>query len=222
MMRSREETRMPSLEPFAEGGVRGFLHRPQGAAGRGLVLTHGAGGNCRAPLLIAAAEAFSAAGLAVLRCDLPFRQRRPSGPPSPSGAAADRAGLKGAVVALRGIVAGPVSLGGQSYGGRQATMLAADEPELAAALLLFSYPLHPPGKPERLRIEHFPRLRVPALFVQGTADSFGSIAEMSAAIAVIPAATQLMPIDGAGHDLRRGRFDLATVAAAFLTLAPEP
>ena len=65
MMRSREETRMPSLEPFAEGGVRGFLHRPQGAAGRGLVLTHGAGGNCRAPLLIAAAEAFSAAGLAV-------------------------------------------------------------------------------------------------------------------------------------------------------------
>ena len=123
---------------------------------------------------------------------------------------------------MRGIVAGPVSLGGQSYGGRQATMLAADEPELAAALLLFSYPLHPPGKPERLRIEHFPRLRVPALFVQGTADSFGSIAEMSAAIAVIPAATQLMPIDGAGHDLRRGRFDLAAVAAAFLTLAPEP
>src|SRR5437867_4862820 len=117
---------MTSFVPFENGGVRGFLHRPEGAAERGLVLTHGAGGNCRAPLLVAAAEAFSAAGLAVLRCDLPFRQRRPHGPPSPSGAAADRAGLKEAALALRGIIAGPVALGGQSYGGRQATMLAAD------------------------------------------------------------------------------------------------
>src|SRR6266496_6022115 len=191
---------MTSFVPFENGGVRGFLHRPEGAAERGLVLTHGAGGNCRAPLLVAAAEAFSAAGLAVLRCDLPFRQRRPHGPPSPSGAAADRAGLKEAALALRGIIAGPVALGGQSYGGRQATMLAADEPEVAAALILFSYPLHPPGKPDRLRTEHFPRLCVPALFVQGTADPFGSIAEMSAAIAAIPAATKLVPIDGAGHD----------------------
>lgn len=213
---------MTEAAPFAEGNVRGFLHRPAGAPRHGLVLTHGAGGNCRAPLLVAAAEAFSAAGLAVLRCDLPFRQRRPSGPPSPSGAAADRAGLRGAVLALRGIIAGPVALGGQSYGGRQATMLAADEPELAAALILFSYPLHPPGKPERLRTEHFPRLRVPALFVQGTADPFGSIAEVSAAIAAIPAATRLMPIDGAGHDLRRSRFDLAAIVAAFLVLAPGP
>jgi predicted alpha/beta-hydrolase family hydrolase len=212
---------MAEAVPFAEGSVRGFLHRPAGAARHGLVLTHGAGGNCRAPLLVAAAEAFSAAGLAVLRCDLPFRQRRPSGPPSPSGAAADRAGLREAALALRGIVGSPVSLGGQSYGGRQATMLAADEPELAAALLLFSYPLHPPGKPDRLRTEHFPRLRAPALFVQGTADPFGSIAEVSAAIAAIPAATQLLPIDGAGHDLRRGRFDLAAVVAAFLVLAGD-
>src|SRR5438132_2017918 len=131
---------MPSV-PFGQGGVRGFLHRPEGAARQGLVLTHGAGGNCRAPLLVAAAEAFSAVGLAVLRCDLPFRQRRPSGPPSPSGAAADRAGLKEAVLALRGIAAGGVSLGGQSYGGRQATMLAAEEAELTAGLILFSYPL---------------------------------------------------------------------------------
>jgi predicted alpha/beta-hydrolase family hydrolase len=210
---------MASVVPFAEAGVRGFLLRPESAAERGLVLTHGAGGNCRAPLLVAAAEAFSDAGLAVLRCDLPFRQRRPHGPPSPSGAAADRTGLREAVVAMRGIVPASVSLGGQSYGGRQATMLAADEPELAAALLLFSYPLHPPGKPDRLRTEHFPRLRVPALFVQGTADPFGSIAEVSAAIAAIPASTRLLPIDGAGHDLRRGRLDLAAIAAAFLALA---
>src|SRR4029077_11310517 len=119
------------------------------AAGGGLVRTQGAGGNCRAPLLVAAAQAFSAAGLAVLRCDLPFRQRRPSGPPSPAGAAADRAGLQEAVTAMRGIVPGRIFLGGQSYGGRQATLLAADEPDLVSALLLFSYPLHPPRKHDR-------------------------------------------------------------------------
>ena len=204
---------------FEDGGVRGFLHRPQSADGPGLVLTHGAGGDCRMPLLVAAAEAFVAAGMTVLRCDLPFRQRRPKGPPSPSGAATDRAGLREAAAALRRAVAGPIFLGGQSYGGRQATMLAAEEPGVADALLLFSYPLHPPGKPERLRTEHFPRLAVPALFVSGTADPFGAPDELRAAVGLIPAPTQIIVVDGAGHDLRRGRFDLAAVAAALLELA---
>jgi predicted alpha/beta-hydrolase family hydrolase len=165
---------------------------------------------------VIAAEAFSAAGLNVLRIDLPFRQRRPKGPPSPAGAAADRAGLREAVHALRAIAAGPIILGGQSYGGRQATMLAADEPDVAAGLLLFSYPLHPPGKPDRLRTEHFPRLRIPCTFVQGTADPFGSIAELQSAIAAIPALTTLIPIDGAGHDLRRGRFDLTPLVSSLV------
>jgi uncharacterized protein len=203
---------------FAAAGVSGFLHEPQAPGVGGLVLTHGAGGNCRAPLLVAAAEQFAAAGLLVLRIDLPFRQRRPSGPPSPSGAAADRAGLKEAVAVLRDRLPGPIMLGGQSYGGRQATMLAADEPGLVAALLLFSYPLHPPGKPERLRTEHFPRIGVPSLFVQGTADPFGTLPELQLAVAAIPAPTRVMPVEGAGHDLRRGRFDIAAVVTAALDL----
>ena len=206
---------MGEFTRFERPGVSGFLYSPNGASDNGLVLTHGAGGNCRAPLLVAAAEAFSAAGLAVLRCDLPFRQWRPSGPPSPAGAAADRVGLKEAVTALRAVAPGKIFLGGQSYGGRQATLLAADEPDLVSALLLFSYPLHPPGKPDRLRTEHFPRLHVPALFVQGTVDPFGSIVEMRAALALIPAVTRLLSIEGAGHDLRRGRFDFAAVVTAF-------
>ncbi len=215
---------MMRVVSFETEEVRGFLHRPDDApdrppdrvAGAGLVLTHGAGGNCNAPLLVAAAAAFSAAGLPVLRVDLPFRQRRPKGPPSPASAAADRAGLRSAVAALRTIAAGGVILGGQSYGGRQATLLAADEPRLVEALLLFSYPLHAPGKPERLRTEHFPRLRVPALFVHGTADPFGSIAELRLAVSVIPTRTQVLPIEHAGHDLRRGRFDLGAVVTASL------
>jgi predicted alpha/beta-hydrolase family hydrolase len=202
--------------PFERPGVRGFLHRPEGAPEQGLVLTHGAGGNCNAPLLIAAADAFCGHGLCVLRCDLPFRQRRPSGPPSPATAAADREGLRSAVAALRVIVSGPVFLGGQSYGGRQASMLAADEAGVAAALLLFSYPLHPPGKPERLRTEHFPRLRMPAVFVQGSADPFGSLEQLRSAVSLIPARVRIIPVAGAGHDLKRGRFDLEAVVNALL------
>ena len=97
---------MGEFTRFERPGISGFLHSPNGAGDNGFVLTHGAGGNCRAPLLVTAAEAFAAAGLSVLRCDLPFRQRRPSGPPSPSGAAADRAGLKEAIAAMRELVAG--------------------------------------------------------------------------------------------------------------------
>ena len=204
--------------PFEDVGVRGFLHRPDGDSDRGLVLTHGAGSDCRTPLLVATAAAFCAAGLWVLRCDLPFRQRRASGPPSPATAAADRAGLKDAVAALRRFGAARAFLGGHSYGGRQASMLVADDPALAQGLVLLSYPLHPPDKPDRLRTEHFPRLHAPCLFVQGTADPFATIEKLRAAVAAIPAPTAIMPIDGARHDLKRGRFDLPEVVAAFLRL----
>jgi len=113
-----------SLDP----PVRGFLHRPEKAKQDGLVLTHGAGGNCRGPLLTALAECFSGSGFAVLRCDLPFRQVRSFGPPRPGDASRDRQGLKNAVAALRKLAPGRMFLGGQSYGGRQASMLCADEP----------------------------------------------------------------------------------------------
>lgn len=205
---------MAAATPVQTAEVRGYLHRPQQGTGAGLLLAHGAGSNCNAPLLVAVADAFCAAGLAVLRIDLPFRQRRPTGPPSPHGAAEDRAGLRRAVAELREIVPGRVVMGGHSYGGRQATMLAADEPALADALLLLSYPLHPPAKPTQLRTEHFPRLRLGAVFVHGTTDPFGSIDEMQAAVSLIPAHAELLPIAGAGHDLKRGRFDLDQIVRA--------
>jgi predicted alpha/beta-hydrolase family hydrolase len=211
---------MTTFEPFIADGIRGFLHRADGKAETGLVLTHGAGGNCTMPLLVTVATAFCAAGYDVLRCDLPFRQRRPKGPPSPSGAAADREGLRVAVAALRARGPRRVILGGQSYGGRQATMLAADDPGLAEGLLLFSYPVHPPGRPERRRTEHFPRLQTPGVFVSGTVDPFGSPAELRDAISLIPALTEVITVEGAGHDLRRGRFDLAAVIAAVERLKP--
>jgi predicted alpha/beta-hydrolase family hydrolase len=207
---------MTSITPFSAGDIRGFLHRPTEANGAGLVVTHGAGVDCNGLVVVETARAFCAAGLVVLRCDLPFRQQRPSGPPPRGGAAADRAGLRSAVVAMRSLVTGPVFLGGHSYGGRQASMLAAEEPDIAGALLLLSYPLHPPKKPQQLRTDHFPDLRTRAVFVHGTVDPFGTIAELETAIAAIPAAHRLIAVDGAGHDLRRGRIDFAAPLAALL------
>ena len=181
--------------------VRGFLHSPAVPNGNGLILTHGAGGNARAPLLLSLAEAFCQAGLTVLRCDLAFRQAQSWRPPSPSDAARDRAGLKNAVSMMKRRVSGPVFLGGASYGGRQSTMLCADEPDLVVGLLLLSYPLHPPRKPEQLRTQHFPKLQTPGLFVHGTRDPFGTIEELQTALRLIPAQTKLAPAEGVGHDL---------------------
>ena len=204
------------VEPIEKEGVRGFLHRPAAAKGAGLVLTHGAGSDCDGPLLVAVADAFCAAGLFVLRCNLAFRQQRPKGPPFPAAAAGDRESLRKALAFLRTIAPGALFLGGHSYGGRQATMLAAEAPEAAAALLLLAYPLHPPNKPAQLRTEHFAKIRTRSVFVSGAADPFGSPRELEAAVALIPAPARLTIIEGAGHDLKRGRFDLAPMAAALL------
>ena len=186
-----------SLDPF----VRGFLHQPATPNGDGLVLTHGAGSNCQTSLLKSLAEAFTGVGLTVLRVDLPYRQDRPFGPPRPGDAARDRDGLTQAVRALHNIVPGRLFLGGHSYGGRQSTMLCAEDPKLVAGLILFSYPLHPPRKPEQLRTQHFPKLQTLSLFVQGTRDPFGSIAEMESALKLISRKNRLLAVDGAGHDL---------------------
>ena len=193
--------------------VRGFLHRPETAPRAALVLTHGAGSDCSAPLLVAVAEEFCSAGILVLRCDLPFRQARSHGPPLASGAQ-DRAGLRRAVEVLRQLAVRDgtpvgVSLGGHSYGGRKASMLAADEPAVTDRLLLLSYPFHPPNKPQQLRTAHFAKLRMPALFVQGTRDAFGTLEEITEALALIPSRTRLLTIDGAGHDLGHGRHEVA-------------
>jgi uncharacterized protein len=211
MFRTTPETQglRPDAERFAKDSdpaVRGFLHRPEISGGDALVLTHGAGSNSQSPLLVAIAVALAEAGFTVLRCDLPYRQERSYGPPRPGNSARDREGLRKAVQALVGLGSfRRMFLGGHSYGGRQATMLAAADPGLAQGLLLLSYPLHPPNKPAQLRTAHFPELRTPALFVHGSRDPFGTLEEMRSALRLIPATTSFVPIEGGGHDLGFGR-----------------
>jgi uncharacterized protein len=197
--------------------VRGFLHEPAEPNGGAILLTHGAGANCQSKLLVELADAFAASAFTVLRFDLPFRIERRFGPPRPGNAARDREGLRRAVAVMKekqrqnaggakkGKEPRAIFLGGHSYGGRQATMLAAQESSsgslLVDALLLLSYPLHPPSKPEQLRTSHLPKLNTPAFFVHGTRDPFGTTEEMNAALKLIPARHALFEVESAGHDL---------------------
>ena len=193
--------------------IQGHLHRATGSGGDCVVLTHGAGANSDSPLLVALAEAFCASGVTVLRFDLPFRQLRPHGPPPRGSAERDQQGLRAAVASMRRQTSGRVFLGGHSYGGRQASILCAAEPGLVDRLLLLSYPLHPPQRPSELRTGHFPDLKTPALFVHGTRDGFGSIDELTVALKLIPARTELLPISGAGHELmtKKNRDEVANL-----------
>jgi predicted alpha/beta-hydrolase family hydrolase len=211
---------MIEVAPFSEDSTRGFLYIPDSRNGDGLVVTHGAGGDCQAAIVVGAATAFANHGLLVLRIDLPFRQRRKHGPPFPAHSAEDRKALALAASQLRRMISAKLFLGGHSYGGRQASMLAAEDEGLADGLLLLSYPLHPPKRPEQTRTAHFPDLRTPALFVHGTRDPFGSIDKLRQALSLIPAPTELFVVEGAGHDLARGRIDgLSTMVSSLQELA---
>ncbi len=192
--------------------IAGILHEPEGAPAGAVALTHGAGGSRESPMLIAVCEEWARRGWLAVRYNLPYRRRRPKRPPSGSSAA-DLAGILEAVATVRQLVGGqPVLAGGHSYGGRLTSMAVADHGLDLEVLTLFSYPLHPPGKPERARTEHLPRITVPTVFTHGTADPFGAVEEIRPASALIPAATQIVEIHGARHDLGSKQLDVPALA----------
>lgn len=202
-----------------EDPVTGFLHSPASPGGDALVLTHGAGGDCDSPLLRALARELAERGVTVLRCNLHYRRLRPKGPPRRGEDVRDRAGLAAAVRALSARGFRRVLLGGHSYGGRQASLLAAERPELASGLLLLSYPLHPPGKPDQLRTAHLPRLTIDVLFIDGARDPFGTPEERAQARALIPSRSEALTREGVGHDLVSRRKDPATLEQAAREIA---
>src|SRR5262249_25661473 len=135
--------------------IAGVAHQPEGPPHGVVVLTHGAGGNRESPLLQQVCDEWALRGWLAVRYNLPYRRRRPTGPPAGSGAA-DRAGIVEASTLCRGVAGGPLIAGGHSYGGRQTSMVVAERAAQVDVLTLFSYPVHPPGKPERMRTEHLP------------------------------------------------------------------
>jgi len=194
--------------------IAGIAHRPDGTAKGVVMLTHGAGGSRESPLLVKVCDEWAARGWLAVRYNLPYRRRRPKGPPSGSSAS-DQAGVVEAIEVARTLAAGPggpVIAGGHSYGGRMTSMVLAEKAVDVDVLTLFSYPLHPPGKPERARTEHLPRITVPTVFTHGTADPFGSIDELRPAAALIAAPTDIVEVTGARHDLGSKTLDVPALA----------
>ena len=141
------------------------------------------------------------APLPTARMDFPYRRegrRAPDRAPKLVAAVVEEAAALGQ---RAGVAQGALVLGGRSMGGRMGS-LAVAEGLPAAGLVLLSYPLHPPGRPEGLRVEHFPALDVPCLFVSGTRDPFAAPADLEAHTAAIPGPVSHVWIDGAGHDVK--------------------
>jgi uncharacterized protein len=191
--------------------IAGIAHEPKGTPKGVAALTHGAGGSRESILLQEICDEWARRGWLAVRYNLPYRRRRPTGPPSGS-AATDRAGIVEAIALCRGLAGGPLIAGGHSYGGRQTSMVVASEQVPVDALTLFSYPVHPPGKPERARTEHLPDIKVPTVFAHGTSDPFGTPEELREAAALITGTTAVVEIAGARHDLRSKTLNVPALA----------
>jgi hypothetical protein len=179
-----------------------------------LLLFPGAGSNRNSPALVAI-EKTATAAIPTLRCvraDFPYRKAgraAPDRPPVLLQTVRDEAKALGR---------GRLILGGRSMGGRICSMAVGDAeaPLRADGLVLVSYPLHPPGKPENLRVEHLPRIDVPCLFVHGTKDPFATPDELTTWAATIPGEVEHVWIDGAGHELKRAEARVAAAVSEWL------
>jgi predicted alpha/beta-hydrolase family hydrolase len=179
-----------------------------------LLLFPGAGSASTHSSLLAIEAAV--APMPVVRADFPYRKlgrKAPDRPPVLLQAVRDEA------APLLASARDSLVLGGRSMGGRICSLAVGDEeaPLKAKGLVLICYPLHPPGKPARLRVEHFPRLNVPCLFISGTKDTFGTPAELAEWTATIPGPVTHEWMEGKGHDLKGCDDKIATLVAAWIS-----
>jgi uncharacterized protein len=188
-----------------------------GPEGSALLLFPGAGSSSTHPSLVAIDEAL--APLPVQRSDFPYRRegrRAPDRAPKLMDCVRDEAA---ALVERTGIAPDRLLLGGRSMGGRMCSMVVA-EGLPARGLVLIAYPLHPPGRPEKLRIEHLPQIEVPCLFVSGTRDPFGTPDEMESHTAAIAGPVTHVWIDGARHELKGADRRIVEAIEAWLADLP--
>lgn len=194
--------------------------RPRDVAA--LALWPGAGSSSEHPSLLALADGL--APLPVIRFDFPYRR---AGRRAPDRAPVLMASVRTEVAALAsrlGVPAGRIVIGGRSMGGRICSMVAAgadgEEPLACAGLVLIAYPLHPPGRPERRRVEHLPRLTVPVLSIAGDRDPFGAPEELAEALSVVSGPVTTVTIPGGRHELRGADDRIVTEVRAWLGVRP--
>ena len=182
-----------------------------------LLLFPGAGSSATSPSLVAIEEAL--APLPVQRSDFPYRREGRKAPDRPPKLLACVVEEAARLAEAAGVAPNRIVLGGRSMGGRMCSMAVA-EGLAAAALVLISYPLHPPGQPAKLRVDHFPQLTVPCLFVSGTRDTFGAPDELTQHCASIAGPVTHVWIEGKGHDLKGADEQIADVVATWLRRRP--
>ncbi len=188
-----------------ESTVTGVRYPAAGGSRAFVLLAHGAGAGQLSPFMVACGEGLAARGIDAATFDFPYMERRSKVPnPAPQLEACYRA----AIMAARDngwLEARALVIGGKSMGGRMATHLAAAPealPHPVAGAVLLGYPLHPPGRADRLRAAHLPSIRVPLLFIQGTRDTFGDPDELRAVVGSIPARVTIHPIEGGDHSFK--------------------
>jgi len=175
-----------------------------GRPDRAVLLAHGAGAGRDAPALVATALALAAAGIPSLRFDFPYRaagRRTPDRPPVLLAAVREAAAD---LSARTGLPSERLVLGGRSMGGRYCSLAVGDpdDPLPALGLLLLGYPLHPAGKPDSLRVEHFLRLKVPVLFLSGDRDALAGKSDLEKWAATIPGPVDFHWLAGGDHGFR--------------------
>jgi predicted alpha/beta-hydrolase family hydrolase len=178
-----------------------------------LLLTPGAGSDRTHPTLRAIERAV--APLPVARVDFPYRREGRKAPDRADKLIACVVDEAAKLVAKAGIGADRLALGGRSMGGRICS-LAVAQGLPAAALVLISYPLHPPGRPDNLRVDHFPAIRVPCLFISGDRDSFGTPDELTAHTVAIAGPVRHVWIEGGRHELRGADATIANTVRDWL------
>jgi predicted alpha/beta-hydrolase family hydrolase len=192
------------------------LQGPKRGADRAVLLAHGAGADMNAVTLTTFADALADAGIPAMRFNFPYRS---AGKRAPDRAAVLAAATREAADELARRTELPperLVLGGRSMGGRYASLAAgdADDPLPALGLALLGYPLHPAGHPEKLRVDHFPRLRVPVLFVSGTRDALADAAALRRYAQSIPGPVSFHWIESADHGFKPLKSSGLTTAAA--------
>jgi predicted alpha/beta-hydrolase family hydrolase len=180
---------------------------------KALFLTPGAGSDRNHPSLVGMEKVL--APLPVERHDFPYRRAGRKAPDRAPVLIKDVVDAATTFAQRVGVKPQALVLGGRSMGGRICSMAVA-EGLPAAGLVLISYPLHPPGKPENLRIEHLPKIEVPCLFVSGTRDAFGTPAELTKHVKAVSGPMTFVTIDGAGHDLKGKTDDIISATLDWL------
>ncbi len=174
------------------------LYEPEGESSCTLVLAHGAGADQSHPWMVATAEGLASRGVRVVTFNFPYMDAKRRSPDPPAVLEACFRAVLGHA-RQEGV---PLFLGGKSMGGRMASRVVAEGEPSVRGLVCLGYPLHPPGKPQQLRTEHFPRIRAPVLIVQGSRDTFGTPEELRPHLAKIPAPVTLHVVEGADHSFK--------------------